>query len=448
MFLSRVRAIALFLVLISAPFLWVPLGQLAGLSLKPVHLSLGLALLVVLVGGSRRIWHELFSGDSFVFVVLYSCYLLWYVLSLGWTNSSLVALPAIAKNLVYFASFLALTVMIGNIVQKGNFVQLAGISALVGVLSFAAYMIVVFAAHGYNLIGEYFSAILAADAQRLQFWFYPTLFSFSMASNAPVTSDFTTGLRNTVLGAIVIDAILLLTWRQILKNQLLQIAAISVAALAVAMVLSSVSRSNIIVMALSLSLPFAIRLWQRVRHVRRETVLIAASALLIAFVGAYVFSRGQVTSSAVRILQQRFSILTSDPRLVMYDNALSEIEKSSVVGYGFGKKVLDGRGVTLRVHNVFLASWIETGIVGFILSIAWYIVLVVRLLSGIVSQRTWPLNVPKEWAVALLILPLLRVLESGAASFTLIEWLALAMYWGTWIGSRNNTLAKPTESVL
>jgi O-antigen ligase len=227
----------------------------------------------------------------------------------------------------------------------------------------------------------------------------------------------------------------------------MRIVAISTAALAVAMVLLSVSRSNIIVLALSLLLPFAVRIWQRVRHVRRETVLIIAAALLIVFMGAYVLSRGQVTSSIVRILQQRFSIISSDPRLVMYDNALSDIEKSTLLGYGFGIKVLDGRGVALRVHNVFLASWIETGVIGFLLSIGWYFVLVVRLFSGILSQKTWSLNIPKEWAVAFLILPLLRVLESGAASFTLIEWLALAIYWGMWIGSRS-TLAKPMESVL
>ena len=262
MFLSRLRWIALFLVVVSAPFLWLPLGGFAGLSLKPIHLSLGLTFLVILLGGSQRIWHDLFSGDSLVFVVLYSAYLLWYVLSLGWSPSPLVALPGIAKNILYFACFLALSLMIANIVQKGNFVQVAGFSALAGVLSFALYMIVIFAIHGYNVIAQYVSAILAADATRLQFWFYPSLFSFSSASNLPSnlpnTSDFTTALRNTILGGMVIDALLLLVWRQLLKNRPMQIVAISGAGLAAALVLLSVSRSNIIILALSLLLPLAI----------------------------------------------------------------------------------------------------------------------------------------------------------------------------------------------
>ena len=175
-------------------------------------------------------------------------------------------------------------------------------------------------------------------------------------------------------------------------------------------------------------------------------LLIPISALLIAFGGAYMLSRGQVTSSIIKIFQQRFSILASDPRLVMYDNALSDIEQNSLLGYGFGKQVSDSRGIAVRVHNVFLASWIETGTIGLFLSLAWYFVLVVRLFSGILSQKTWPLNLKREWAVAFLVLPLLRVLESGAGTFTLIEWLALAIYWGIWIGSRN-TLAKPLEAV-
>jgi O-antigen ligase len=451
MFLSRLRWIALFLVVVSAPFLWLPLGGFAGLSLKPIHLSLGLTFLTILLGGSRRIWHDLFSGDSLVFVVLYGAYLLWYVLSLGWTPLPLVALPGIAKNILYFVCFLALTVMIANIVQKGNFVRVAGFSALAGVLSFAIYMVVIFAIHGYNVIGQYVSAILAADANRLQFWFYPSLFNFSsasnVASNAPSTGDFTTGLRNTVLGGIVIEAVLLLMWRQDLKNRLMQIVALSVAGLAVLLVLLSVSRSNIIVLAISLLLPFAIRIGHKLRYVRREMLLIPISLVLIALGGAFVLSRGQVTASVIRILQDRFGILANDPRLVMYDHALSDIEQNNFLGYGFGKQVTDSRGVALRVHNVFLASWIETGVLGLFLSLAWYAVLIVRLFSGIASQKTWAHGLYREWALAFLILPMLRVLESGAGTFTLIEWLALAIYWGIWIGSKTS-LARPMEPVL
>ena len=65
-----------FLVIILAPFQWLSLFQLFVLSVKPVHISLGLVGLAVIIGGNYRIWKRLLLG-KFFFIYVYGFYLLW-----------------------------------------------------------------------------------------------------------------------------------------------------------------------------------------------------------------------------------------------------------------------------------------------------------------------------------------------------------------------------------
>ena len=443
MYSSLLKKATFFLVIILAPFQWLSLFQVFGLSIKPVHISLGLVGFAVIFGGNYRIWKRLLLG-KFFFIYVYGFYLLWYAISLSWTQNLTYATPLIIKNVTYFFCFIAFTVLIIDLVQRGGFIQLAGVSALVGLSVFVIYMVYVFAHLGYNLFFEYYRAITSNDSSSLMHWFYPKLFNFSLAT-VQDRVNYLTALRNTVMGGIIIDIILLSMWFQILKNRVLRIVVISFIILGIFLVLVSVSRSNTIILGLCLILPIIIRMRFALRkffsnRISLITILVSLLGLIVVYI--LFFSNGSspltFISSLVGILTTRLNAIATDARWLMYESALTQIYDKAILGYGIGEPLLVAKNATTRVHNVFLASWFETGIFGMLLSVSWYSLIVMYLFKAIRSVRIWTDQFPIEWVVTLPIISLLRVLESGAASFSLIEWLALALFFGIIKGLKKN----------
>jgi|GEM_PF-2183923 len=431
------------LVIILAPFQWLSLFQVFGLSIKPVHISLGLVGIAVILGGNYKVWKSLLLG-KFSFIYLYGFYLLWYVISLSWTQNLTYAIPLILKNIAYFGCFIAFTVLIIDLVQRGGFIQLSGVSALIGLLIFVVYMIYVFAHLGYNIFFEYYRVITSKDSASLLHWFYPKLFNFSLSALQD-KETYLTALRNTVMGGIIIDIILLFMWFKILNNRVLKIVVISFIILGILLVLVSVSRSNTIILGLCLILPVLIRKRFLAKNfIRNKKILFAIPVLLIGIIIIYLlfFSNGSspvmFVSSLAGILSTRINAIAQDARWLMYKSALTQIYNNAILGYGIGEPLLIAKNATTRVHNVFLASWFETGVFGMLLSFSWYSIIVMYLLKMIKSARFWTGQFPIEWVVTLPIISLLRVLESGAASFSLIEWLALALFFGIIKGLKKN----------
>ena len=435
MYSSIIKKVSFFLVIILAPFQWLSLFQVLGLSIKPIHISLGLVGVAVIIGGNLNIWKRLFLG-KFWFIYLYSLFLFWYVISLFWTRNLTFATPIVIKNSAYFFCFIIFMVFIIDLVRRGGFVKLAGVSALAGLAIYVIYMIYVFAHLGYNIFVEYYRAIISNDVQGLMFWFYPKLFNFSLAAIQD-KDILLTNLRNTVMGGIIIDIILLNLWLRIIKSKALKVLTISFIMLGILLVLLSVSRSNTIILGLTLILPVIIRMRIKKRKkIINKKILFLIPVLLLGILISYFmfFSNGsspwKFISSLSGILITRLNAIANDARWLMYKDALNQIYNNIIFGYGIGEPLLVAKRTTTRVHNVFLASWFETGFVGMFLSVLWYSIILVYWFKAIKSCRTWTSNIPIEWVATFPILPLLRVLESGSASFTLIEWLSLALFFG------------------
>jgi O-antigen ligase len=428
-----------------------------GLSLKPVHVSVGAAFLAVLLGTNRRALRGLLLGYGSLFIWLYGAYLIWCAFSLIWAPDLSVAVPILVRNAVYFGCFLMFVLLVRNSIRSGSFSEVAGLSALLGVTLFALYMLFVFGSLGRNLVVEYTQAILKADTAGLMFDFYPVIFNASMAGGED-RATYLTSLRNTVMGGILVYLALIAIWKHKLKSPAARMVATTGIALCAFLVVTSVSRSNIIVLAMIIVLSFAIRAgyWRlkRRRTLWRRSaipVLIGATGLVfVALLGTVLprFPLGQLSSAALSIFEERVQAVAQDPRIVQFGGALTAINDRVLFGYGIGEVVSTGNGKWLRVHNFFLASWLETGLAGALLALAWYMALVYYLIREIANSRSWNSEIPKEWAIALLVLPLFRVLVSGSASFTLIEWLALALFFGLMQGSRaGESRTAPTVSM-
>lgn len=430
-----ITALVLFLILILSPFQWLSFFSVAGLAFKPIHLTLGLVIGLVLFEKRRLLWEVVFRGYGSAFVWVYIFYLIWYTLSVIWSGSLSIALPFLVKHIVYFLYFLLLNLLVSKSVFQGSFVPASGIAALTGIALFAGYMIFVFVTQGSNLLSEYIKAILAQDENALLFQFYPVVFNYMAGDLVYLTS-----LRNAVMGVLIQYILLLLIWQQSLAGRWKPMAWVTIL-IGIALVVTSVSRSNIITLAIVLLLPVAIILREKNLRISQnklsaKNVAISMTVAVIVF-AVILFTEGNVLfASLAKIIAARIREIAHDPRLVMYQNAISAIEQNIFWGYGIGKQVFDANGKLLTVHNVFLASWLETGLPGMLFSVGWYFVLCMYFLKAIFHSRISLSGIPLYWVVGLLIIPLLRILVSGSAKFTITEWLALALFFGIMRGAQ------------
>lgn len=398
---------------------------------------------MVFFGNNRTFGNELLFGKYSLLPYLYGLYLVFSAISIFWSNETLTAIQITVKNAVYFICFLVITVLIAKLVQRRIFVPVAGVAALFSITAFIVYFFSVFLSLGRNLFEEYYRAFVTIDIHKIMFDFYPVLFNIPLiGANDDIT--FLTSLRNSVVSGFVLDFILLAIWIGSVKKPIVKIAgAIGIIASA-AIILTSISRSNIVSLGavLFLVIVLHIRFSQNGNHgkaIGKKTYIIGLVIAILLLVVVLVstggiFNNEQLISSPLNVLLTHFNSILDNPRVVMYNNALLSINERVLFGYGIGKVIEDGAGNYSRVHNLFLASWVESGLAGFLLSTAWYISIVFYLFNEIRNFSLWESTIPKEWVMALPILPLFRVLVSGGGGFTLYEWLFLAVFFGIILG--------------
>jgi O-antigen ligase len=79
--------------------------------------------------------------------------------------------------------------------------------------------------------------------------------------------------------------------------------------------------------------------------------------------------------------------LERDPRLELWEHLAERIEARPLIGYGFGRRILapelvaaTGDPLLAHAHNVFMSQWVQTGLVGMLLFIAFVAGLAYRYL--------------------------------------------------------------------
>ncbi len=420
----NLTAAALFLVLLTAPFQWVVFFQIDALSLKPIHLA-SVAGAVAFVVNWRSTVRLLFANRAFVvFSVLYTLYLSWLWVAVTWSDDAAAGVVSQIKDTGDFFLFMIISGLAAKLAERGNLQSFAGITSIVALMAFAGYMTLKFFALGYNVFVEYATAIARADVLKLHHWFYPRLFNCTFDGVCVSTDEGKkTSLRNMLLGALCIYFVLMAWWRERLRGWQRVCASAGIIAAAFFIVVS-VSRSMILVLLLTIVGTTIIRGLQR-RSLSARHVMVWASLLVV---GATAVFSGQF-GGAASILEERFAAIGRDVRIGQYNNAMTKINEDVFFGNGIGTGIISG-SEEMKVHNVLLASWLEAGIMGLVLSFLWYgaIVWGVTRLAQTAHSGTRPDISP--WIIALPVLPLLRVLVEGGGRISLVELIALALFFG------------------
>lgn len=441
--LVRWAAIAFFA---TQPLIWITLAGEAGSSIKPNHLAFSLLVLAAFLywGSTLVSWPR--RGWSAVFVGLYTANLAWSWATLAWSGTQAGVGSAI-KDTAYFAIFLLMSAIWRKLSSKEK--SRAGAwGVLLGVCAFFLVAEITFIQLGRNFIGEYVQAMLSGNVVALQFDFYPKLFNYAGDSTLTAAdADYIgTSLRNTLVGAFVLYFFIINAYpirdqeeqesigRRYVRHLL--------AAVCFVLTVLSVSRSNWAALVLGIMAVIASAVCKRSHRLptagvggrnavysRLVLFFIAGGAVLIAGV-SYLDSSVSLTN----VIGDRIGQVADDSRWDMYEHALAKIAMRPFGGYGLAAPIdfdLGPSGTSLEVHNLFLASWYETGLPGFLLSAAFYSALVLAWLRQIVDsgRHSTPDGPSPIWLSGLPALPMVRMLVSGGGGgMTLVEWLAIAVF--------------------
>lgn len=445
-FAQRTTLAGLAVTLATLPLQWFQLAGVVGLSLRPFHLAAALVLGGVLIDpclgdAVRRAWRS--AGAiiaSFIMLLLVAA------AAAIWTLSIVDGLAILLKITAYFVLFLVYLAAV-TLQDEQALARAVLAGTVIAVALFAAAASWIFAQLGRSFFGEYLAALIDGRADLLQHAFFPVLFNY--AGDGRVVSrteaEFLgTALRNTLVGAFVIFLVLSRAIAPAIRSRGARLLLPALGGFCIMLVLLSVSRSNIAVLALSIMLALGLQTGKLLQPMPLGRTLLVICVMFCAG-GAMVLAANDLGGIA-RVGSERFGEITSNPRLEMYRVALENLERRPFLGAGLGTEVQYLGDRSNRVHNLFLASWFEQGLPGLLASIVFYMALIATWLRGIVSTsgERWRLPLARGWVMALPILPAFRSLISGAGGgLTFIEWLCLALFLG--ILARNAAIAAPSH---
>lgn len=410
------------------PLQWLNLAQIMGLRLKFAHVGIFALGVMVLLSPAYRLAIARFGHANWQLLLIAAGYIGVLGCSMLWGGMSQPAISLLAKMTTYLVAF----VLIGAAVQDTR--PDAASAALfwgsaAAVATFVAVATWTFLQVGRWLPAEYLAALAEGNISKLQFGFYLDLFNYTPDGFRDRGAEDWSGapLRNTLIGSFVVGFVLL----QIGKRQVTQahpgIATAvywSASLLIALLVVGSLSRSNIIAFGLILLLA-SIPLLRNFRFSLNSALavgLVALSATLVLLVHPDFQLWG--------VVAQRIQEINADPRLGMFQTALSLIDERPLLGYGVGA-ALPGISKVQAIHNLFLASWYQAGLLGLVASISLYCVVLVTWLGALRRVLKLPHADATRlaWICGLPVLPLVRSLVSGEhGNFTLMEWTALALF--------------------
>lgn len=394
------------LLLILGPIQWVTIAEV-GLNLKLVHVPWFLLMFLgfkdlFLASGAR---HYLMGLG--MFGGLYLLYFGFLAISSVYSpREEAFIIQYLSKIIIYFVGSLGVYLSVSSMSMK-EFERALLVGSLGSVFLFLVIVEVVLQGEGLSVIDLVALALSSGDSSYLQFQLFRALFD-----SVDSESELAVSLRNSLIGFIFISYCLLMYF-SLKDRKLLPVVA---AILAFFIVLVSVSRSNIIATVFA-TLP--ILFFYMSKKVVFGIIAGAVFIFTLPFIGSFL------DTGAGEIVQSRFGALEEDGRVDMYSVAFDAIERSPLLGSGAGYEVRHGVGKSIMVHNLFLASWLQAGVLALIAAIGFYMLVVRRYLA---TFRVWRGSAHLYMISGLFILPLVRSQVSGSGgNFTIAEWLCLVI---------------------
>jgi len=415
--LSNITRISFFIIVISAPIQWVSIVEIAGLSIKFVHLSIIPIFLCLLFSDFRKTVQRFFYFNRWMILCFFLLMVVNFVFTCINATNQDIGFSYIAKNLSYLLYFIAFGSILLYECSKENFYKEIAISNFLCSIIFLFMAELIFLSLGRNFLGELISNFLKGDSIAIRYDIFYKLFN---AHGVSGNDEYQTNLRNTLLGGFIYVHFTSLYSLRISKNRYINLLNWFSIGFGTFLVIASTSRSNMLVLVLGYVIFILLSLYSNKLVFKPSYLYIF---LVVVFL-SIVFSQKIISffGNSSSMISNRISQLSEDARWEVDAEALNYFENHLFVGKGSGAVLSNG----YRVHNFVLGSAYQTGILGFVLSLAFYLGIIFSVIRSSKLLRNRP-NL--YWFVALTSLPLLRSMTSGnSGTLTIIEWFCLAFF--------------------
>jgi len=409
-----------------APIQWVTLADFI-LNLKPFHLvlaALSLVGVIRILRKPRRIVdpsHRARFRRANGLFLLFAAYSAMLLFSSAWAEDTTEALRLSMRNTLYLVMFYGLFFYLTQIDSRKLLKSLAW-GSVISILVFMAVAYITLLTRGVNPASTIITALATANPYILQFHLFIPLFNDPMEalSGAALTSS----LRHTAMGFLIIAvAIISISLRMNYFN--MRALFISILMFGLFIVLISVSRSLTLIM---IAMMIPIYLFSPSLNVGRRSasLLVRLITLVVIVAGLTVVAlfTGALDGTA-GIAAQRFN-LAGDARWSHYAETFHFIAERPLAGHGAGfKAYFVSIGKELQIHNIFLASLAQIGIIGLALIIVFFASWAHFVWRSVSTSLDKMFSL---YCSLLFLLPAIRSMVSGASGlFGPAEWAAFTI---------------------
>ena len=419
--------------LVLLPFQWD--RPLSGIGLGPLDFDLALQVLVLWTWVQTPVTLSLLSKRFLPKLRLFHsvalAYFIWLALSLLWARNPLDGLGELIFNLRSPIYYVALAAHLFRLSSEriSRTVYLAVPLSIILFIGFGAYVIKTQAP---NLGPGVGMAVASGDPSRIM-WVIVN-FKPGIDYRNPASSFITTSVKNQMSAALTLMLVLFFAFGacRISKKHLLP--SLVVLTLCPVLSLSLLSRSNFFALVVGVAVAFLLYLVHPESTPRGKLIafLTVLGITLTASVPLFITGKGQ---TVLRAVTDRYASSSDDIRGPHYRAVMTRIRSSSIWGYGIGTSTegFYGAGSKLKaVHNFFLGSWLELGLVGLFLSACFYLSLCLHWLRTALSVLLTTLDTYKLntlWIPSLLVSPLIRLhLMGGDGRPQPVDAVALAFF--------------------
>jgi O-antigen ligase len=399
---------------------WVALSADGALSLKLPYLALALVTLYVFTGPRKLSAVVLFVRQNLFWMAPFAIYLIILAAVLRGTPGENIA----PRQLFYMVGTVALG---GCIAATARLSTVLRTGSMVGLLLLVVGVELVARSIGLSWFGA-IAAFLRGDLNYVVYTFLRDVFN---AVNPDPGDLIGAATKNEVAVSVLVLVLLI---RASSRNPAHDYLGMAILAGGFVLLVLLNTRSVLIVAALAVCIAAAIGAAARPERTVPSLLVKVGGAVVLAMM-AITYSVSDLAASNTLSDRFAFDDYSSMSRVVQYQAALETIQDHALTGAGYFE--IDGH----VIHNLFLSSWVHTGLAGFALVLIFYVAIILAWVAfiarAVLRPNRWVLSIAPEWLAPLPIMPLFRVWLSGDAGHMFFgEWVSLAIFFGCILANR------------
>jgi O-antigen ligase len=411
------------LALLVVPIIWPSLIRVGPVTLEPYHVAL-LALVGATVLQPRYLLMVFnILKENIVFFAAFAIYILFLSLSYMHNLESSALKGLIFKQIAFIVFGACVAARVAAMPNAGLTLYVGGIASLV---TFFVIMQISAQAGNVSLIDALVSFGKTGDYKAWVYKFLkPALGAFSEQTVGSAI-DFAASRKNNVASGLLVCLICYIVGHKYMeKSTNSNILHYGVVSVFLASLIFMLSRSVVLSLLLTALPIVAAKIFRG-----RDPLFIAgafAAATSIMFVYLIV-PQGIIDGLEARFFDDTTSF---ESRLSSYSEAFRVIEDNMLLGVGLGEEIEEH-----TVHNLFLYTWLQAGVFGFIAVFVFWGALVWKVLMHLwrlLMESRWNTNQEialHAWIAAIPIMALLRVWVSGGGTLNFAAWFSVGVFLG------------------